>query len=380
MSSTKRSLSPLPLTGVKKTTTASASGGVSVGEGSVPTHVKTKYAKGEPKAVVEITEEQRDELAERSSYLISQETQYIKDAKAEANTLLSQFRADPPPYTIPLRSETKTANVFPFYIGRLNPPHLFHLLSLFTAIFIARKHGTKALFLLGSGGKDIKNNPLDDKLKWEFINRKLSEFGFVKDTDYKIVHLGYANTNVHDFIDEEVRSSPPPPPQDITIVHIGGDKPEGKPNGQFVLDVDKFLKGDQFVLEGIPATYRQAVIVSGESSEKEAMSASHLRNTACTCLDQFPGDPDKAFGRWVSLFTPMYRDDRISRDIFDRIITVSCPKAAAGAGVAAAERGGSRRKHTIRKLRNRKTLRRRSSRRIRRSRGRGRRGTRRTPT
>jgi hypothetical protein len=268
---------------------------------------------------------------------------------------------------------------------------------LFTAIFIARRYGTKALFILGSGGKDKKNNPLHDELKWEFINRKLSEFGFVANTDYKIVHLGYANTNVRNFIVEEVRSSPPPPPpQDITIVHIGGDKPERKSKDHFVLDVDKFLdKNQKFVLHGIPATYRQAVIASGESlvdvkvgetaasppSEKEAMSASHLRNTACTCLDQFPDNPDEAFSSWVSFFTPMYRlEDPISREIFDRIITVSCPKAAAGAG--AAGQGGSRRKHTIRKLRNRKTLRRRSSRRIRRSRsrGHGRRGTRRTPT
>jgi len=353
-----------------------------------PILVKQESAKTEPKAVVEITKEQAAALAARSSYLISQETDDITTAKADANTLLCEFLAGSQHYTIPLRSETKPANVFPFYIGRLNPPHLFHLLSLFTAIFIARHHGTKALFILGSGAKhEEKDNPLPDELKWKFINRKLSEFGFVANTDYKIVRLGYANTNVRDFIVEEVRSSPPPPQEDITIVHIGGDKPERKSKDHFVLDVDKFLdKNQTFVLRGIPATYRQAVIASGESlvddetdpsSEKEeAMSASRLRNTACECLDQFPGDPVEAFRKWVSLFTPMYRDDDISREIFNVISAVSCSKAAAGA----AGQGGSRRKHTIRKLRNRKTLRRRSSRRIRRSRGRGRRGTRRTPT
>ena len=366
-------LSRLPRS-VKKTPTATrngASAAAGAAAGAAPTHVKTQSAKSDGSDVPNAR--QIEALAAKARSIIEKETPDIKRAKEAANMLLTRFkeRDVPDTYVIPTR-QVKTANVFPFYIGRLNPPHLFHLLSLFTAIVIARKYGTKALFILGSGPAKAKNvsdpnprieNPLPDDLKWRFIISKLSEFGFVAGTDYEIVKLGYPNGQLKEFIVREVGSKIVP---ELTIVHIGGDKPEPKSKGEFVLDVDKFLdESGSFTLRDLPATYKQAVIESGESgvrviddkgnSKEGIMSASLLRKTACNCL-KFKGDPDKAFNIWFQLFTPMYRDDKLSRDVFDRISTVTC-------GVPVAPRGGSRRKHTIRKLRNRKTLIQRRSRR-----------------
>jgi hypothetical protein len=355
---------------VKKHPTAT-SNGASATAGLVPTHVKTQSAKSDGSDVPNAR--QIEALATKAMSIIEQETPDIKRAKEAANTLLTQFKAGGilDTYVIPTR-QAKTANVFPFYIGRLNPPHLFHLLSLFTAIFIARQYGTKALFILGSGPAKAKKvsdpnprieNPLPDDLKWRFIISKLSEFGFVAGTDYEIVKLEYPNGQLKEFIVSEVGSKIV---SELTIVHIGGDKPEPKSKGEFVLDVDKFLdESGSFTLRDLPATYKQAVIESGESgvrviddkgnSKEGIMSASLLRKTACNCL-KFKGDPDKAFNIWFQLFTPMYRNDTLSREVFNTISVVTC-------GVSAAPRGGSRRKHTIRKLRNRTTLIQRRSRR-----------------
>lgn len=357
---------------VKKPPTAT-SNGASAAADAAPRFVKTQSAKSDGSDVPNAR--QIEALAAKAMSIIEQETPDIKRAKAAANTLLTQFKArgELDANAIPPR-EAKTANVFPFYIGRLNPPHLFHLLSLFTAIFIARQHNTKALFILGSGPARAKRvsdpdpkieNPLPDDLKWRFIISKLSEFGFVAGTDYEIVKLGYPNGQLATFVGKEsVELSSESP---VTVVHIGGDKPEYKSGEGFVLDVDKFdfLKGGNLILNGKPAIYKQAVIESGESgvrviddkgnSKKGIMSASLLRKTACNCL-KFKRDPDKAFNIWFQLFTPMYRYDELSREVFNTISVVTC-------GAAEAPRGGSRRKHTIRKLRNKKTLIQRRSRR-----------------
>jgi hypothetical protein len=367
-----------PRRSVKKLPTDTSNGagavaGAVAGATAGPTPVKTQSAKSDGSDVPNAR--QIEALAEKATSIIEQETEDITRAKAAADKLLSQFKEGGvlDANAIPKRQE-KTANVFPFYIGRLNPPHLFHLLSLFTAIFIARQHGTKALFILGSGPAKAKRvsdldprieNPLPDELKWRFINSKLREFGFVVDEDYEIVKLGYPNGQLKDFIVGEVGRDIVP---ELTIVQIGGDKPEPKSKGGFVLDVDKFLDKDGlFTLRDLPATYKQAVIVSGKSvvrvinekgqPEERGMSASLLRETACNCL-KYKGDPDKAFNIWFQLFTPMYIYDKLSRDVFNKISVVTC-------GVAAAEApgGGSRRKHTIRKLRNKKTLLHRRSRR-----------------
>ena len=355
-----------PKSSIRKATTGDGAGAAAgPAAGPAPTLVKTQSAKREPK-VTEITEEQTAALAAKATEIIEGETPDIKRAKEAANTLLTQFKAgDVLDANAILSRPAKTANVFPFYIGRLNPPHLFHLLSLFTAIFIARQYGTKALFILGSGREKAKKvsdpdpkieNPLPDELKWEFITRKLREFGFVAEIDYEIVKLGYPNGQLAEFIVREVGSKIV---SELTIVHIGGDKPEPKSKGNFVLDVDKFLvESGSFTLRDLPATYKQAVIESGESgvrviddkgnSKEGIMSASLLRKTACNCL-KFKGDPDKAFNIWFQLFTPMYRDDELSREVFNTISDVTC-------GVSVAPRGGSRRKHIQRRSRRRRVV------------------------
>ena len=335
--------------------------------------VRTTGANSEPKSVPPITKEQIIALNEQAQEIISKEPDEIRHAKADAMRLareMGQEHRGSADEIIPRRNLTE--NVFPFYIGRLNPPHKFHLISLFTTIFIARRYGTKALFMLGSGGGPNADNPLEDKLKWQFINEKLSSFGFAPDIDYEIVRLRHYMTILKDFIN---RQQPLMCGQPIQVYQIGGDKPEYKSDsGYYVLDVDKFDFSEISPINGAgdAATYHQVVIESGDSMVQVidetdrpkvgVMSASLLRKTACICSNLYPDDERSAFERWVRFFTPMYNLDATSLAIFRQIIQRSCGGKSKSKGG-----GGSRRKRTIRKLRNKKTLRRSSS-----TRGRGR--------
>ena len=333
------------------------------GAGGDMTFVHTTGAKSEPKSVPPITEEQIIALNEQAQEIISKEPDEIRHAKDAAMRLAGQMGGDrcgSADGIMPRR--TLTANVFPFYIGRLNPPHKFHLISLFTTIFIARQYGTKALFMLGAGGGPNADNPLEDKLKWQFINEKLSSFGFVPDIDYEIIRLRHYMTILKEFISRQQLICGQP----IRVYQIGGDKPEYKPESGYVLDVDKFDFSEISPINGAEVTYHQVVIGSGDSmvqviNETDrpkvgVMSASLLRKTACICSNLYPDDEHSAFERWVSFFTPMYNLDATSLAIFRQIIQRSCGGKSKSKGG-----GGSRRKHTIRKLRNKKTLRRSSS-------------------
>jgi hypothetical protein len=341
------------------------------GAGADMKFVKSMGAKTEPTSVPPITEAQIIALNEQAQEIISKEPDEIKHAKAAAMRLAGQMRGEcysSADGIMPRRN--LTANVFPFYIGRLNPPHKFHLISLFTTIFIARQYGTKALFMLGAGGGPNADNPLEDKLKWQFINEKLSSFGFVPDIDYEIIRLRHYMTILKEFISRQPLICGQP----IRVYQIGGDKPEYKPESGYVLDVDKFDFSEISPINGAgdTATYHQVVIESGDSMVEVidetgrpkvgVMSASLLRKTACICSNLYPHDEDSAFKCWVSYFTPMYNDDDTSLAIFRQIIQRSCGGKSKSKGG-----GGSRRKRTIRKLRNKKTIRRNYS-----TRGRGR--------
>jgi hypothetical protein len=352
------------------------------GAGADMKFVKSMGAKTEPTSVPPITEAQIIALNEQAQEIISKEPDEIKHAKADAMRLAGQMGGDcysSADGIMPRRN--LTANVFPFYIGRLNPPHKFHLISLFTTIFIARQYGTKALFMLGGGGGPNADNPLEDHLKWQFINEKLSGFGFENGTDYEIVKLNYFKNDLIRFIKRQLGLVHDIPPISrigpISVYHIGGDKPEYRSDrGGYVLDVDKcdFLdkQGKLMVNTHTEATYHQVVIESGDSMVEVidetgrpkvgVMSASLLRKTACICSNLYPHDEHSAFERWVSYFTPMYNLDATSLAIFRQIIQRSCGGKSKSKGG-----GGSRRKRTIRKLRNKKTIRRNYS-----TRGRGR--------
>ena len=342
--------------------------------------VKITGAKSEPKSVPPITKEQIMVLEARTQEILSKELPEIKHAKDCAMRLVSlmgeeQCARDSASSIADgiMPRRTLTANVFPFYIGRLNPPHKFHLISLFTTIFIARQYGTKALFMLGSGGPHpTADDPLENHLKWQFINEKLSGFGFENGTDYEIVKLTYFKNDLIRFIRRQIplELELVGPIGPISVYHIGGDKPEYRSDRGYVLDVDKcdFLdkQGKLLVNDRVEATYHQVVIESGDSmvevidefnrSKISVMSASLLRKTACICSNLYPDDERSAFKRWVGFFTPMYNLDATSLAIFRQIIKLSCSGKSKSKGG-----GGSRRKRTIRKLRNKKTLRRSSS-------------------
>jgi hypothetical protein len=143
------------------------------GPKALPTSGITKQNVNEMKPLskkkeVELTAVQVEELQERVNEILRQEGQtlFIKDAKDEAIRLVNAMTTSNIEEMIPRipRGEQRTNN-FSVFIGRLNPPHKFHLISLITAILIARSNGTPALFLLGDGGGPNIDNPLDFNLK-----------------------------------------------------------------------------------------------------------------------------------------------------------------------------------------------------------------------
>jgi len=307
------------------------------------------------KKEVELSDAEKQVLRERVQDILRQEGEdpFIKVAKDEAIRLVNAMSTSNIQEMTPQipRGEQRTNN-FSVFIGRLNPPHKFHLISLITAILISRSNGTPALFLLGDGDRrEIMDNPLDYNLKTRFIQQKLLQFGFVRDVDYVMGKQSVYFTYIRDFIVQRYNSEAG---GDVTIFHIGGDKPEKK-GTKIMLDVDKLKMPEDFTVTDHESNRKtilinciKVLIQSGE----EGMSASHVRKRVChyTKTAKTVDEVNQAFNEWSGEFTPMY-DVESSRDVFLRINSISCHWIPG--------KGGSRRKCSRKKnikLRNNKTL------------------------
>ena len=271
---------------------------------------------------------------------------FIQTAKTETLRLINEM---PSPPNVPGR-QARTNNNFSVFIGRLNPPHKFHLISLLTAILMARINGTKALLLLGSGKGPNPKNPLTFTLKSDFIVETLLRFGFIRSTDYDIQEQHTHVSQIRDFIGREYD----PRYQGVQLFHIGGDKSERR-GKMTVLDVDNLPMPVNFttpadVIIGINGV--KVVIPSMTEAGGSVMSASLVRQTACDFIEQTPdSDHSTAFRLWQERFAPMYDGDvssSLARRVFDAIIRQHCQSLS---------KGGSRRKRTRKPL-NKKTLRR----------------------
>jgi hypothetical protein len=300
------------------------------------------------KKEVELSEDEKQVLRERVQDILEGEHPFIKVAKDEAIRLVNAMSTSNIQEMTPQipRGEQRT-NHFSVFIGRLNPPHKFHLISLITAILISRSNGTPALFLLGDGGGPNIDNPLDFNLKSRFIREKLSQFDFKAEIDYIIGKQSVYFTYIREFIGRQYNSEA----GDVTIFHIGGDKPEKK-GTKIMLDVDKLVMPNTFTVAGhegpIDINCIKVLIQSGV----EAMSASRVRKRVCenTKDAKTTDDVNRAFNAWKTEFSPMYDVDS-SKDVFSRINSISCGWIPSN--------GGSRRKHSRKKntqLRNNKTL------------------------
>jgi hypothetical protein len=271
---------------------------------------------------------------------IEREYGFINYAKEHAIRLVGEMPATPET-SVPVRM-VRTKNYFPVFIGRLNPPHKFHLISLITTILIARANGTRALFLLGNGGGPSRSDPLTFEIKSSFIETKLFEFGFMRSTpdevgDYIIHVQGASVSQIHDFIRDEYISNY----GDVILFRIGGDKPHQTKNGP-VLDVDKIPPPKKFKpIDGIHSVgikCIKVVIPSQSDPGSKVMSATTVRQTVCKCVTDNPSDIDSAFTQWQENFYPMYDDPVISRPVFEQIRMFSCGQQES--------KGGSRRKRT----------------------------------
>ena len=296
-------------------------------------------------------------LEERVQTILAIETEYrfIKDAKEHAIRLVGDM-TNPSPL-VPDRIE-RTTNYFPVFMGRLNPPHKFHLISLITTILIARAKGTRALFLLGNGGGPSRSDPLTFEIKSNFIASKLRNFGFVRSTpdvvgDYTIDVQSASVSQIHDFIRNEYISEY----GDVILFRIGGDKPHQTKNG-LVLDVDKIPPPKEFTPRGTSAPVGikciQVVIPSQSDPGSEVMSASLVRQTVCECVRANPGNSDLAFTQWQEKFTPMYNDAEFARPVFNQI-SIFCVVEPPALGGSRRKRKRTRR--NLKKLRSKRTIR-----------------------
>ena len=325
------------------------------GPKALPTSGITKQNVNEMKPLskkkeIILTESEVVELQKRVHDILEVEPQIIKDAKYEAIRLVNAMGSTPAEMIPRISRGDQPTNKFSVFIGRLNPPHKFHLISLITAILIARSNRTPALFLLGDGGGPNIDNPLDFNLKSRFIQEKLSQFGFQVEIDYIIGKQSVYFTYIREFIGRQYNSEA----GDVTIFHIGGDKPEKK-GTKIMLDVDKLEMPNTFTVAGVPGHEApkdinciKVLIQSGE----EAMSASRVRKRVCenTKDAKTTDDVNTAFDAWKTEFSPMY-DVGSSKDVFSRINSISCGWIPSN--------GGSRRKHSRKKntqLRNNKIL------------------------
>jgi hypothetical protein len=316
--------------------------------------VKTPTGREEPKSkkrTIELDKEQEDILKLRVDEILRIESgfDFVAHAKAGAIRLVGEM---PTPSNVPIRMDITTNN-FSVFLGRLNPPHKFHLISLITTILIARANGTKALFLFGNGEGPSCDDPLTFELKRDFIVSKLYEFGFVLDTDYAIDIQSRYFPYIVDFIKQEYKAQG----GEVRLFHIGGDKPELR-GLTLSLDVDK-LKMPESIKTTTGKTHKinciKVVIPSQTAPGSDIMSASLVRKTARETVRANPGNSDLAFRQWQERFTPMYDDAASSRPVFDQIIKYSC-------GVKQPSQGGSRRKRkrtrrNLKKLRSKRTIR-----------------------
>jgi hypothetical protein len=294
-------------------------------------------------------------LEERVRAILAIEIKYgfIKNAKDNALRLVGEMPATPA--TIVPNRMDRANNYFPVFMGRLNPPHKFHLISLITTILIARANGTRALFLLGNGGGPSRSDPLTFEIKSRFIERKLLEFRFVRSTrdvegDYIIDVQSASVRQIHDFIKDEYK----PKYGEVILFRIGGDKPHQTKTGP-LLDVDKIPPPEKFTPKDRTETVQikciKVVIPSQTDPGSEVMSASLVRQTVRDSVRANPGNSDLAFRQWQEKFTPMYDDAASSRPVFNQIMQYSC-----------VSEGGSRRKRkrtrrNLKKLRSKRTIR-----------------------
>jgi hypothetical protein len=312
--------------------------------------VKTSTGRLEPKSkkrTIELDKEQEDILKLRVDKILRIESgfNFVAPAKAEAIRLVGEM---PGPLNVPIRMDITTNN-FSVFLGRLNPPHKFHLISLITTILIARANGTKALFLFGNGDGPDFDDPLTFDLKRDFIVNKLSEFGFDVDIDYAIDIQSRYFPYIVNFIKQEYKAQG----GEVRLFHIGGDKPELR-GSKLSLDVDKLEMPDSIVTatrETRKINCIKVVIPSQTDPGSEVISASLVRKTVCQYVRD---DPSNAFTQWQSRFAPMY-DGESSRPVFNQISEYSC-------GVKQPSQGGSRRKRkrtcrNLKKLRSKRTIR-----------------------
>jgi len=327
-------------------TTNDVKGGVTKGIPSKPRYEKS--APNSKKQVFLVTDRERKSLSARVDEILAIESRYafVGHAKTQAIRLVDEM---PNPLNVPARIN-RTTNHFPVFLGRLNPPHKFHLISLITAILIARTKGTKALFLFGNGGGPNPDNPLTFTTKRDFIINKLGMFGFVYNVDYNIEEQSAHFISIIAFVKREYNNIYGP----VTLFHIGGDKPELR-KSTLTLDVDKLPMPTKFTVTesgtNVPITCVKVIIPSQSTPRSDVMSASLVRKTACEHV-RGPS-PETAFTTWQERFTPMY-DDEYSRPVFNEIIRVSC-------GVELPPpQGGSRRKRTrkhLKTFRSKRTIR-----------------------
>lgn len=216
-----------------------------------------------------------------------------------------------------------------YFIGRCNPPHEFHLKCIFELVEKAKKLGTKALILLGSGprkDREVKDgtffagsfaDPLDFATKKIFITKILISNRYVEGVDFEITEMINAMTDVPGYAREVVTEKIGDPPN-ITHVKVLIEQFAGRKEG----DDKKLLSVGLAALSAVKEKGQKsnfdvegAAAVQGvDPGQGEPLGATDIRKHAYRCALNTRLKTDKdgnflGFDKWNAEWGGFYRDD-----------------------------------------------------------------------
>jgi len=188
---------------------------------------------------------------------------------------------------------------FYYFIGRLNPTHEGHLSALYTLVKMARANGACALILLGSGPGRVRtmDNPLDFNTKAEFIQRKLTEAGYISGTNFVIQEMTNPAEDVSIHILRRLDGIVDPSTETINITHVAGGKDDDANKLKFALTIAQ--KTAQKARNTAKVSGKVKTINPISSKIGKAMSATQVRIDAYkTLIPEYGFTRDMWFKRY----------------------------------------------------------------------------------
>ena len=239
---------------------------------------------------------------------------------------------------------------FYYFIGRLNPPHEGHLTALYKLVRMARADNACALILLGSGpGRErTMDNPLDFNTKAAFIQRKLTEAGYIYGTDFVIQEMKNPAVDVTTHILSRL-GVVNPSTETINITHVAGGKDDDANKLKFALTAAQ--KAAQKARNTATVSGKVKIIIPVTSKIGKAMSGTQVRKDVYQTIINGLG-----YAGWPQKYKDFYGED--AEPIYNAIAEVAREAERTNPGSIQTylglepEGGGSKRKSKTKKRSN----------------------------